>query len=123
MPMLPNCTSILLSSIWLLTAVEGQNVLGNSNPNGVTTYPLSRRVLFAANDQTTGMEIWQLIQGGGPPILLKDINPLGGSHPHEIVLRVPSGDYLFAADDGSHGVELWRTDGTTPGTNLLAAIA
>jgi len=65
--------------------------------------------------------------GDGPsartPTLLKDIAV--GSASSALSLHAASaGDILFfVADDGSHGEQLWRTDGTSAGTGLVAAVA
>ena len=76
-------------------------------------------LLFTANDDSTGPELWRLDATG--PALVADIVPGPvGSTPSRLFHS--RGLTWFAAADGQHGVELWRTDGTTSGTFLLKDI-
>lgn len=64
------------------------------------------------------------------PYLVRDIHPGPESSFGVPILGVPSrsqffafqGRVFFVADDGVHGLELWQTDGTAPGTQLVADI-
>jgi ELWxxDGT repeat protein len=64
------------------------------------------------------------------PYLVRDIHPGPESSFGVPVLGVPSrsqffalqGRVFFVADDGVHGQELWQTDGTAPGTQMVADI-
>lgn len=77
---------------------------------------------FAADDGSSGYELWKTQGVPGDPVLVADIRPGGGS-------SLPSsgpvqgvawnGGLLFAADDGSRGTELWFSDGTAAGTRLV----
>ena len=85
-----------------------QQVIGSSNPNSFAEYPVFGPRVFAANDQTRGMELWTIdISGVVTP--LADIAPLDvGSEPTSIT---PTGIGVFAAaNDGLTGVELWEID-------------
>ncbi|AKJ04958.1 ELWxxDGT repeat protein [Archangium gephyra] len=76
-------------------------------------------LLFAANEDSTGPELWRLDARG--PALVADIVPgITGSAPSQLFHS--RGLTWFTAADEAHGVELWRTDGTTPGTFLLKDI-
>jgi MYXO-CTERM domain-containing protein len=76
-------------------------------------------LLFTANDDTLGAELWRLDATG--PALVADIVPGPiGSAPSQLFHS--RGLTWFAAADEAHGVELWRTDGTTAGTFLLEDI-
>lgn len=78
---------------------------------------LGERYLFAADDGSSGVELWATTVDG-PPYLLADIAPgSDGSYPQE--LTVVGGRALFRANDGVNGSELWATDGTPQGTFLL----
>jgi len=80
-------------------------------------------VLFAADDGTTGEELWT--SDGRRAKMLGDINPTGDSVP--IGWATVEGFAYFAAYDGAgagdHGFELWRSDGTVAGTELVRDIA
>ena len=52
--------------------------------------------------------------------LVKNINPSGDSDPGSAERF--GQELFFAADDGSHGRELWKSDGSEPGTKLVANI-
>ena len=92
-------------------------------------------VYFAADDRTTGRELWRsdgtpegtwvvkdinseprvVFPDQGPPT---EINPSSGV----FALGATESYLLFAARDSEHGREIWRTDGTAEGTQLLKDI-
>jgi ELWxxDGT repeat protein len=101
------------------------NDLGAKSEGALVRYPESptaagTALLFSANDDSTGPELWRLTSSG--PALVADIapGPIGSSPSRFFHMR---GLTYFAASDGQHGMELWRTDGTTAGTFQLADIA
>ena len=76
---------------------------------GYTTSLFGGWLYFAANDGTTGVELWRT--NGTETQLVDNINP-GGSDSNVDYLT-PLGDWLyFRANDGTTGLELWRTNGT-----------
>jgi ELWxxDGT repeat protein len=83
---------------------------------------LGNRVIFTADDGTTGAEPWVSDGTSGGTILLKDIR--GGPDSSGFLADgAVLGDTLFfGADDGVHGSELWKTDGTPTGTVLVKDI-
>ncbi|MFO0820937.1 MAG: Ig-like domain-containing protein [Pirellulales bacterium] len=83
------------------------------------------KVLFTAEDNTNGREVWVTDGTTSGTFLLKDILP--GSNNDS--LRAPTffsslgdGKALFLAEDNVNGREVWVTDGTTAGTLLLKDI-
>jgi ELWxxDGT repeat protein len=77
---------------------------------------------FAADDGSSGHELWRTDGTGGGTALVADLRPGGpsslpASGPLEAVPF--GGGILFAADDGARGVELWFSDGTAAGTRLV----
>ncbi|HSL83668.1 MAG TPA: ELWxxDGT repeat protein, partial [Thermoanaerobaculia bacterium] len=85
---------------------------------------------FAADDGVHGRELWTTDGTPGGTQLVADFRPgpLGGLGSDQgfitrFFTAAPLGGLLlFAADDGVHGWELWATDGTGPGTALMADI-
>src|SRR5262249_39419889 len=78
-------------------------------------------LLFAADDDVHGRELWRSDGTDAGTFLLKDVDPEPlSSHPDRIT-ESGAGVY-FSADDGVHGRELWRSDGTGSGTYLVKDI-
>ena len=80
---------------------------------------------FAADDGSSGFELWRTQGVPGDPALVVDLRPGGGSAlPASGRLEgiAWNGGILFAADDGSRGAELWFSDGTAAGTVLVKDI-
>jgi ELWxxDGT repeat protein len=80
------------------------------------------RLVFGANEGSTGRELWVTDGTTAGTTLLKDINPGPGSSGRESFVALGDGRLVFSADDGNTGSELWVTDGTTVGTTLLKDI-
>jgi len=78
------------------------------------------RVVFRADDGSTGLELWRSDGTEEGTLQLKDINPTGGSYPS--FFGDAPGLVFFAAGDGMHS-GLWRTDGTREGTTKVADVA
>ncbi|MDY7232442.1 ELWxxDGT repeat protein [Hyalangium rubrum] len=73
---------------------------------------------FAANDGTTGQELWRsdgTAQGTYP---VMDVRPGPQGSAIERLTAARDGVY-FTALDGTHGRELWKSDGTDAGTRLV----
>ena len=79
------------------------------------------KMIFRANDGSTGYEIWISDGTAAGTKLLKDIYP--GSSSSSPSYCCQFGNYVyFSANDGTNGYELWRTDGTAAGTTLFVDI-
>ncbi len=81
-------------------------------------------VLFTADDNVHGRELWRTDGTSEGTVLVKDINP--GSVSSIVYAPDPftpfKGAVFFVAYDQTHGGELWRTDGTADGTVLVKDI-
>jgi ELWxxDGT repeat protein len=112
---------VLFTAVATTTAAPGQNLPGNSNPNGFATEFLGVYSLFVANDQAAGMELWRLDHLTGVVTLVRDIAPgAAGSNPKEITPFLSG--FVFSAFERNTGVELWRSDGTASGTQQVVDI-
>lgn len=76
--------------------------------------------LFAANDGTSGVELWRTDGTGGNTNLLLDINTGSASSLPTLLCKTPNKIYFTASS--SLGRELWVSDGTVGGTFLLRDI-
>ncbi|MCB0518183.1 MAG: hyalin [Lewinellaceae bacterium] len=74
---------------------------------------------FAADNGSTGSELWRSDGTEGGTYLVKDINSFTNSYPNDFAEY--NGKLYFSATGtgGSGGTELWATDGTTNGTALV----
>lgn len=90
-------------------------------------YQLGDLVLFARITPKYGRELWSFRGDPKSMRLVADIQPGSGSGLRNGVtgwsLTIAGSDAYFIANDGVHGDELWRTDGTAPGTFMVADIA
>jgi ELWxxDGT repeat protein len=102
-------------------AAGGQGGLtDHSQAGGLTTEDFiaaeDGHLYFAADDASSGLELWQT---DGSPIgttLVKDINTSTRAASLQSITAFGANGFLFFADDGVHGTEPWITDGTAAGT-------
>jgi ELWxxDGT repeat protein len=80
--------------------------------------PFGDRLLFVAQDDAHGTELWMTDGTPDGTRLLRDIQPgPKSSRPSGLI---QAGDRVFfTAEDGEHGRELWASDGTPEGTRLV----
>jgi ELWxxDGT repeat protein len=84
---------------------------GGSNPSEMTN--IAGTVLFAAQDNTAGKELWKTVPpyDAGATTRVEDINvtpdPTASSSPEGLVNV--NGTLFFTADDGIAGAELWKS--------------
>lgn len=83
--------------------------------------PFNGALYFAADDGTTGRELWRSDGTEAGTVRVADIFP-GSEASEPSGLTVFGGMLYFSADDGTNGVELWKSDGTEAGTVLVKDI-
>ncbi|HUT10052.1 MAG TPA: ELWxxDGT repeat protein, partial [Thermoguttaceae bacterium] len=92
-----------------------------SNPGKLTA--VDGTLLFLAQDEAHGAELWKSDGTAAGTVMVKDIRS-GTDHAftsNSPVIAV-DGTLFFAANDGVHGDELWKSDGTSAGTVLVKDI-
>ncbi|REK19616.1 MAG: hypothetical protein DWQ37_00705 [Planctomycetota bacterium] len=99
-------------------------LLAEINPDGAS-HPaefagVEGVAFFAADNGSTGSELWMTNGTTAGTVLVRDINPLGSSSPANLVNV--NGTLFFSADDGLNGSELWKSDGTSDGTTMVKNI-
>jgi ELWxxDGT repeat protein len=106
----------------------GTRVLGDLQPGINGSYPAilgqaGGLLLFAANDGSSGSELWKTDGTRRGTVLLKEINSGSlGSGIFSLAAATVGSQVFFGADDGVNGRELWKSDGTTAGTTLVKNI-
>jgi ELWxxDGT repeat protein len=80
------------------------------------------RVLFDADDGTSGVEPWITNGTAEGTRLITDLNPGADSSYPSNFFGLGTGQAVFEANDGVHGAEPWVTDGTPEGTHLLTDV-
>ncbi|HEV8306372.1 MAG TPA: ELWxxDGT repeat protein [Methylomirabilota bacterium] len=93
--------------------------LPNSVPTDITA--VGGTAFFAANDGSTGIELWKSDGSAAGTVRVRDINPGPGSSVPQELTNV-NGTLFFAATDGVNGLELWKSNGTEAGTVLVKNI-
>lgn len=83
--------------------------------------PLGGRLLFVADADEHGTELWGTDGTPEGTALVSDILPGEGSS-MPAGLTAAGGKVFFAAHDGEHGWEPWESDGTAAGTRMVEDI-
>ena len=94
---------------------------GSAYSNPVDFTQLGNNLIFSANDNINGRELWITDGTTAGTQLLKDIDTAFDGSPKYLFSY--NGNVYFSATDVTNGRELWITDGTTSGTQLLKDIA
>jgi ELWxxDGT repeat protein len=109
----------MLLSVDALEVADINPGLANGNPQQLTN--VNGTLFFAANDGTSGLELWKSDGSTAGTLKVKDINPgSAGSNPSS--LTNVNGTLFFIASDGTGAAELWKSDGTAAGTVLVKDI-
>jgi ELWxxDGT repeat protein len=95
---------------------EGTHIVEDIRPGGEGSNPglltdVEGTLYFAADDGTTGYELWRSNAAGTDAERLTDLNTGGSSlfrAPDEALFVPLDGALYFGADDVTHGYELWR---------------
>lgn len=88
-------------------------------PSGFT--PVGNQVLFLANDDVHGRELWISDGTSAGTRMTRDLVPgaVGMWDESDLYIGASGNRAWFAARDAEHGEELWVTDGTEAGTALF----
>jgi ELWxxDGT repeat protein len=94
---------------------------GTSSSNPHEFVGTGASTFFAANNGTSGTELWSTQGEAATTAQVKDIRSgISSSNPHSLVNM--GGKLYFAANDGINGDELWCSDGTAAGTTMVLDI-
>jgi ELWxxDGT repeat protein len=118
--------TLLFAGISLLAGAQKFSLLKDINPGEASSNicyltNVSNTLFFAANDGTSGMELWKTDGTESGTKLVKDINPGSSSSSIGYLIRVYN-TLFFVANNGINGTELWKSDGTTAGTVMVKDI-
>lgn len=108
----------------IFTGTSSTGGPNSSNPNHLTV--ANGKLFFAAQDGTSGNELWVTDGTAAGTTLVMDISPgtsnaaPNSSNPAN--LTNVNNTLFFSADDGTDGTELWKSDGTAAGTVLVKDI-
>jgi ELWxxDGT repeat protein len=100
------------------------NNLGIPGPNSSSPASLANVngvLYFAANNGTSGSELWKSNGSSAGTVLVADIRP-GANASAPAQLTNANGTLFFVADNGVNGRELWKSNGTSAGTALVRDI-
>ncbi len=100
---------------------DGGPLFNSSNP--IPLAEINGELFFLASNPATGTEPWISDGTEAGTRLLADINPLSSSSldPNGVLDTAWfAGELYFQASSASTGSELWKTDGLSPGTQLVA---
>jgi ELWxxDGT repeat protein len=114
--------------LWATNAVLGDYLVADinpgessSNPFGFTAVGFGNLVVFAAETNTHGRELWVTDGSAGGTRMLTDIRGGPSSSFPTGFLALGDGRVLFTAiDGGAEGAMVWVTDGTTAGTRRFS---
>ena len=99
----------------ILATFASEIVGADSQASGFTS--INGQVAFIANDGSHGYELWLTDKISHATRMLTDLNPGAGDGAGALV---PVGNQLIFGGNNGPGEELWVTDGTVPGTKILA---
>ena len=91
--------------------------------NNISATVLNGFLYFAANDGTTGYELWKSDGTAAGTTQVKDIQIGAASSLSNTELTTVNGIVFFTANEGTFGTELWKSDGTAAGTIRLSDFA
>jgi ELWxxDGT repeat protein len=102
----------------------------NSDELGSSPFPLkvlNGKLLFYANEDATGYELWTTDGTTGGTTLVKDINTGINGSAISVYASVQSAiignSVFFVAYTSANGAEFWKTDGTSAGTSLVKDVS
>jgi ELWxxDGT repeat protein len=108
------------NELWKATTSTGATEVANINPGTASSSPGSKayiggKLYLAANNGTSGTELWKSDGTLAGTVIVKDIN--GGSEDGNPGSVFNTGTTLyFAATTSTTGSELWKSDGTSVNT-------
>ncbi len=95
---------------------------GSASGSPANMFAFGSKLVFTANDEVMGKELWITDGTAENTFMLKDIFPGAKGSITTPWYRIFENNVYFAADDGVHGVELWKSDGTSEGTVMVSDI-
>jgi ELWxxDGT repeat protein len=99
-----------------------KNIFPEYGGSGVGNYTsLNNQLIFTANNNEHGHEIWISDGTEVGTRLLADVNAIGDSYINQ--LTNVNGTLFFSASTVDYGSELWKSDGTSFGTSMVKDIA